>query len=359
MRPHGSDLEKPTIYKVGIVGAGENARDHGRACRNVEQAELVAICDVSEAALRQYGDEFCVSNRYLSLDEMLARESLDLVVVSTWGVHHAEVSNAVARSGKVRAILVEKPISSTAAECEEMITEAREQGVLLAEGFKWRLTPQHLRLDEIIDSGRIGRVMSVQSTLSSPLVHFAPANNWRYDHHRGGGSVYDTAGYLLHFARHVIGTEPRRVYAFGSSSDEFGDVEMSASILLQFPGDASAKLTSSYQYGYCQATEILGTRGWIRMDLPFDQRSVRGQEFVEKEDFSASIQVFLDNFDTELYEFPPVNQFDLQLLHLCECLEGNASHRIPPEFSLGNMRVIDAVFESIRTGQPVDVPLVA
>lgn len=276
MRPHESDLEKPTIYKVGIVGAGENARDHGRACRNVEQAELVAICDVSEAALRQYGDEFGVSNRYLSLDQMLARESLDLVVVSTWGVHHAEVSNAVARSGKVRAILVEKPISSTAAECEEMITAAREQGVLLAEGFKWRLTPQHLRLDEIIDSGRIGRVMSVQSTLSSPLVHFAPANNWRYDHHRGGGSVYDTAGYLLHFARHVIGTEPRRVYAFGSSSDEFGDVEMSASILLQFPGDASAKLTSSYQYGYCQATEILGTRGWIRRDLPFDQRSVRG-----------------------------------------------------------------------------------
>ena len=130
---------------------------------------------------------------------------------------------------------------------------------------------------------------------------------------------------------------------------------MSASIMLQFAGDASARLTFSYQYGYCQATEILGTQGWIRMDLPFDQRSVREQEFVEKEDLPSTIQVFLDNFDTELYEFPPVNQFDLQLGHLCECLDGHASHRIPPEFSLGNMRVIDAVFESIRTGQPVPV----
>ena len=358
MRPHKSDMEKPTIYKVGIVGAGENARDHGRACRNVEQAELVAICDISEAALRRYGDEFGVSNCYPGLEEMLARESLDIVVVSTWGVHHAEVSNAVARSGKVRAILVEKPISATAAECEEMIAVAREHGVLLAEGFKWRHTPQHLRLKEIIDSGRIGQVMSVQSTLSSPIVRFVPAHNWRYNHQRGGGSVFDTAGYLIHFARHVIGAEPRRVYAVGSFA-ELADVEMSASILLQFPGEASAKLTSSYQYGYCQATEILGTRGWIRMDLPFDQRSVRGQEFVEKEDLPASIQVVLDNFEPEVYQFPPVNQFDLQLRHLCECLDSNAAHRIPPEFSLGNMRVIDAVFESIRTGQPVDVPPVA
>ena len=152
-----------------------------------------------------------------------------------------------------------------------------------------------------------------------------------------------------------MGTEPHRVYAFCSFSEQLADVEVSASIMLQFAGDASAKLTSSYQYGYCQATEILGTRGWIRMDLPFDQRSVREQEFVEKEDLSATVQVFLNNFDTEVHEFPPVNQFDLQLRHVCECLDGNASPRIPPEFSLGNMRVIDAVFESIRTGQPVSI----
>ncbi len=343
------------MYRVGIVGTGENARDHGRACASVEQTELVAICDISDTSLMRFGDEFGVSRRYTDLEEMLARESLDVVVVSTWGVHHAEVSNAVARTGKVRAILVEKPISATAAECEGMIATAAENGVLLTEGFKWRHTPQHLRLKEIIDSGRIGRVMSLQSTLSSPLTGFAPADNWRYDRRRGGGSVYDTAGYLIHFARYVLAAEPRRVYAFGSFSEEVADVELSASILLQFPGDVGAKLTSSYEYGYCQATEILGTQGWIRMDLPFDQRSVRGKEFVEKEDLRSRIEVYRDNFDTEAYEFPPVNQFDLQLRHVCECLDGTVSNRIPPEFSLGNMRAVDAVFESIKTGQPVSI----
>ena len=73
-------------YKVGIIGAGENARDHGRACRNLEQVELVAICDISEDALKRFGEEYRVSRRYTSLDDMLSQEDLDIVVISTWGV---------------------------------------------------------------------------------------------------------------------------------------------------------------------------------------------------------------------------------------------------------------------------------
>ena len=92
------------------------------------------------------------------------------------------------------------------------------------------------------------------------------------------------------------------------------------------------------------------------MELPFDQRSVREQEFVDKEDLPATVQVFHDNFNTELYSFTSVNQFDLQLSHLCSCLASDRPHRISPEFSLGNMRTIDAVYESIASGRPVDLP---
>lgn len=343
-------------YRVGIIGAGENARDHGRACRNVDGAELVAICDISAEALQRYGEEFGVSRRYTRVAEMLDQEEPDIVVISTWGVYHAELCKAAAGSGKVRAILVEKPISITAAECEEMIAAARQHGVLLAEGFKWRHDPQHLRVKELVEEGRIGQPMSIHGAFSSPLIRFAAPTNWRYDRARGGGSVFDTAGYLIHLARHLFDDEPRRVYATGSPPIEGADVEMSAAILLEFAGNRTAQLTSSYEYGYCQATHVLGTRGWIRMDLPFDQRSVREQEFVEKEDLPATVQVYHDNFNTEVYRFTSVNQFDLQLSHLCDCLATNRPHRIAPEFSLGNMRTIDAIHASIRSGKPVDLP---
>ena len=289
-------------YKVGIVGAGENARDHGRACRNLEQVELVAICDISEDALKRFGEEYRVSRRYTRLDDMLSEEDLDIVVISTWGVHHAQVSKTVASSGKVRAILVEKPISFTASECEEMIAAARDSNVLLTEGYKFRYNPQHMRVKEIIDSGRIGEIKSVQCTFSSPLVRFTPTTNWRYFRERGGGSVFDAAGYLIHLSNYVISSEPQRIYAVGSFIKSVS-AEMSAVISLEFSGGETALLTSSYQYGYCQSTAILGSCGWIRMDLPFDQRSER-----------EVVHVFHDNFNTEVYRLTPVNEFDLQLV---------------------------------------------
>ena len=131
---------------------------------------------------------------------------------------------------------------------------------------------------------------------------------------------------------------------------------MSATISLEFSGGETALLTSSHQHGYCQSTAILGSRGWIRMDLPFDQRSEREVEFVEKEELSAVIHVFHDNFDTEKYQFTPVNEFDLQLSHICECLDTDSPPLIAPELSLGNMKIIDAVYESINTHEPVDIP---
>ena len=79
---------------------------------------------------------------------------------------------------------------------------------------------------------------------------------------------------------------------------------------------------------------------------------------MEKEDLAATVRVYDDSFDTEVYEFTPRNQdqFDLQLEHLCDAIEKGTLFRIEPEFSLGNMRVLDAIRDSIHTSAPVDVP---
>jgi len=340
--------------RVGIIGTGTIALDHAMTCLNNPKVELTTVCDLSADALAIFGDRFNISKRYTNLEAFLKKEQLDIVIIATWGPSHAEVSIAAAASGNVRAILCEKPIASNATECEAMLTTARENKVLLMEGFKWRHDPQHIKIKELLDSGRIGKIVSVQSTFSSPLVRFAEPDNWRYDRQRGGGSVYDTASYIIHFSRFIIGEEPYRVYAVGNYITS-SDVDMSAAIMLEFPGGATAKLTSSYEYGYCQATEVLGLKGWIRADLPFDQRSVREQEFVEKEDLPATLEIFYDTFDKETLSFTPINQFAMQLDNLVECLETNMHPRIPPEFSLGNMRVIDAVYESMKTKNPIEI----
>ena len=348
------------MLRAAIVGVGENARDHGRACVRSNRVDLASICDVDPTALERFGGEYDVApgSRYADLNEMLTSEQLEVVIVSTWGVHHAAIAKQVAAASGVRAILVEKPISMTAAQCQEMIDAASKHGVVLAEAFKWRHDPQHLRVVQLVREGRIGAVRAIHGFFTSPLVRFADADNWRYDSQKGGGSIYDTASYLVHFSRLMTGTEPTRAFAtaaFAEGRPSRSAAELSAAIALSFADGAVAHLTSSYEYGYCQAVQVVGTEGWIGLDLPFDQRSVREQEFVEKEDLAATVQLHHDSFDSETYRFAPRNQFDLQLDHLCDAAEGSTAFRIEPEFSLGNMRALDAVRASIDAGAPVAV----
>ena len=132
-----------TPYRVGLVGTGGIANAHGGACQEAPSAELAAICDVSENALAGFGERFNVKpeNRYLSLAEMLDSENLDIAIICTWGAYHAEVGIQIAESQQVKAILCEKPFTSTAAEAEAFVGAAQENGVLVAEAFKFRHHP--------------------------------------------------------------------------------------------------------------------------------------------------------------------------------------------------------------------------
>merc|ERR1712098_468014 len=70
----------------------------------------------------------------------------------------------LASSGRVKAILCEKPFTSTGAEAKRMVAAAKDNDVLLAEAFKFRHHPMHLKAHELIDSGTIGEVMNIRST---------------------------------------------------------------------------------------------------------------------------------------------------------------------------------------------------
>src|ERR1044071_1618516 len=105
---------------VCIVGAGGISRQHARACREAEGVTLTAVCDISREAADRFGEQWDVppARRYVSLDALLETEAPDIAVVATWGVTHAETGIRLARSGRVRAILCEKPFTSTGEEAE-------------------------------------------------------------------------------------------------------------------------------------------------------------------------------------------------------------------------------------------------
>ena len=189
---------------------------------------------------------------------------------------HAETGIRLARSGRVRAILCEKPFTPAAGEAGALVAAARERGVLLAEAFKFRHHPAHLELKARVDAGAIGELVTVRSTFcqtGDPAAR-RPENNWRWDRARGGGSIYDLACYGIHHARFVFGAEPLRVFA---SAQIEGEVDIAASLQLVFPGRARRALLSvGHNLWRAHYVEVTGTAGTAALREPLEQRGPAG-----------------------------------------------------------------------------------
>jgi predicted dehydrogenase len=327
-----------SAYRVALVGAGGISRAHSQACSLTDRAHLVAVSDVSQASLDRYREQFPeVPATYLELDRMLAREGIDIAIICTWGAHHAAVGERLARSGKVRAILCEKPFTQTAREAEHLVAAANDSGTIVMEAFKFRHHPLHLKARALIDAGRIGVPLTVRSTFCTGggRVGRTPEMNWRFNRQRGGGSIFDLGCYNIHHARWIFGTEPVAVFASARRGVEVDDA---ATIQLVFPHGGSAQITVAFDSWASQTVEIMGTTGSLRTDRAWNN-----------ENRSVSLERDTKGLRKRLH-FAPVFQFQLQLEHLCEVLDGTTEARIPAHNSIDQMKVIDAVYESIERG---------
>ncbi len=334
--------------KMAIVGTGGIAQAHAQTAASVESVEIVAVCDISAEAAERFAAAHQVDSFYTDVDSLVQAQEIDVAAVCTWGSLHAEISNQLARSGRVRAVLCEKPISQNAAECTEMIAVAEESGVLLAEAFKFRHHPLHLKMKDLVEKGAVGEVRAIRSTFlarTRPRDQMRPEMGWRYDPARGGGCVYDLGCYNIHHARFITDLEPTTVFARGVRHPVCG-IHDQVAILLDFPGGVTAEISAGYRFHYSQDVEIHGTEGNLRVERAWNNDNM--PTAVE-----ARFDLGPKPGRQERYEWPEQDDMALQLRHVVDCLEHGVAHRIQPQNSLGQMRVIDAVFESLESGNPV------
>lgn len=336
--------------KVIIIGAGGISYQHAEACRQLEAVELTAVCDVKREAADALADKYDVKARYDDLDKLLAAESADVAVVATWGRYHADVTARLARSGKVRGILCEKPLAMDANEAAEMARVARERGVLLAEAFRLRHQPIHFRAIELLRSGRIGEVRHVRNAMMSitPPDRRRPELNWRFNKPAGGGVTFDIGCYAINHIRWALDAEPETVHAIGRWG-EASQVDEHVVAHATFPGGQTAEWCVSWQAGPRHAAEVYGTTGMLRLERAWG---------IDEQGPTAIEIVGIDG-SREVEELQPVRQFQLQLAHIRDVLATGGPHRLPPSDSIAQMAVIDAVYESLRTGQVARVKVTA
>ncbi len=153
--------------RVGVVGTGIWGAAHVRAYSQHPSAELVAVCDLDEARARKVAAEWRVPAAYTSVEEMLRHEKLDGVSVATPDNAHASVVCACAAAGV--HVLVEKPLATTVAECEQMIEAAEKHGVHLMVDWHNRWNPPCYATWKAIRDGELGDVRYIYYRLSDTV----------------------------------------------------------------------------------------------------------------------------------------------------------------------------------------------
>jgi predicted dehydrogenase len=317
--------------RFGVLGAANIAvKKVIPAMKNCVRAEVVAIAsrtlDKAEAAARELG----IPKAYGSYEALLADPDIDAIYNPLPNHLHAPWSIKAAEAGK--HVLCEKPIALSVAECRQMIAARDRTGVQMAEAFMVAVHPQWLRAREIARSGRIGQLRSIVASYS---YHNVDPANVRNVPEWGGGGVMDIGCYPIFISRWMFGEEPKRILA-SVERDPVMKTDRLASAVLQFPS-GNAIFTCSTQLVPYQMVQIMGTKGRIEMEIPFNappDRPCRIRIDDGSDLFGAGIQV---------EEFPVCDQYTAQGDAFAAAVQDGAPVPVPLEFSLGNMAAIENI----------------
>ena len=194
----------------GILSTADIARAKvipGSAGQVARRSVAIASRDGERAAV--VADELGIPRAHRSYEALLADPEVDAVYIPLPNHLHAEWTIAAARAGK--HVLCEKPLAMTAADAERMVAVCRAEGVHLMEAFMYRLHPSWVAVRELVASGRIGRLVAVDSWFS--FFNDDPSNI-RNKREAGGGALFDVGCYCVNLSRMLFDAEPIAVDAW-------------------------------------------------------------------------------------------------------------------------------------------------
>ncbi|MGA3024203.1 MAG: Gfo/Idh/MocA family oxidoreductase [Bryobacteraceae bacterium] len=328
----------PNKVRWGVLGAANIAlkkvipgMQRGQWC------DIAAIASRDLARARAAAASAGIPKAFGSYEELLADPAIEAVYIPLPNHLHVPWSIRAAEAGK--HVLCEKPIGLNADEVRLLLEARQRTGVRIGEAFMVRTHPQWLRAREIVREGGIGELRAVVGAFS---YFNRDASNIRNIAEWGGGALMDIGCYPIVTSRFLYGAEPRRVAGLLNRDPEM-HVDRLTSALLEFP-TGHAVFTCSTQMTPWQRMQILGTKGRIEMEIPFNAPSDRpARIFIDSDGdlFGAGIRV---------EEFPVCDQYGIQGDLFSLAIREGGEVPTPLEESLRNMAVLDAVFRSAASG---------
>jgi predicted dehydrogenase len=306
-----------------------------------EHCEIRAIASRSLEKGRKLADQFGIPKAYGSYEELLADPEIEAIYNPLPNHEHVPMTLAAARAGK--HVLCEKPVALTAKEAEQLREVADK--VHIMEAFMVRFHPQWLSVRDRLRAGELGDVRSIHSYFS---YFNTDAGNIRNMADIGGGALYDIGCYPIVTARFLFGCEPLRAIALVDRDPVFKTDRM-VSGMLDFGGGRRLDFTVSTQSVTYQRVQVCGTKKRIEIQIPFNA-PLGGATDVLTDDGSR-----LDLGSTSTETIPACDMYTLEIDAFSRVVRGEIPLPYGVEDAILNMRVIDALFASEKTGAWVNV----
>jgi predicted dehydrogenase len=294
--------------------------------------EIRAIASRSLSAARTAARKLGIPVAYGSYEELLDDPEIDAVYNPLPNHLHVPLTMAAANKGK--HVLCEKPIALTAAEAATLRTVPGN--ILIAEAFMVRAHPQWIRARDMVRKGKIGRLVAVQALFS---YFNTDPKNVRNMADIGGGAAYDIGCYPIVVGRYIFGAEPLRVVSVIDRDPTF-HTDRTTSALIDFGEGRHLTFTASTQAAPYQRVNILGTKGRIEIEIPFN--APQGE----------TTRIYLDDgrklgdASAKKIKIAKVDQYQLQAELFSRAIRGKEKLEFGVEDAILQMRVLDALFRS-------------
>lgn len=344
--------------KVGIIGTGSISECHMTGYKALDNVEIYAVCDVNGPRVEAYAKKHDVKHTFTDYNELLKLSELDAVSVCTWNSAHAPVAIAALKAGK--HVLCEKPMAINSKEAIEMEKAAKDSGKLLMIGFVRRFGNDAKILKDFIDNGMMGEIYYAKA---SYLRRFGFPGGWFGDKKRsGGGPLIDLGVHVIDLVRFLM-NKPKAVSVTGATFSKLGardnikqekayvsadagdtfDVEDMAVAMIKFDNGAVLSVETSFSLNTKTDSgniELFGTKSGAKLDPKLEFYSEMNNYLV---DVTPAHDTAL-NFN---------GLFENEIAHFVDCISKGTKCISPAEDGVEIMKILDAVYESARTGKEV------
>lgn len=250
--------------KFAIVGCGRIAARHAEHI--LTYGRLTAVCDVVAEKATLFAAQF-QSKAYFTIESLLQHESPDVVSICSPNGLHARHTIAALQAGC--HVLCEKPMAISVQDCHAMIREAEKMNRRLFVVKQNRFNPPVMALKQLVEEGRLGRLLSVQVNCFWNRNDTYYADNWRGTKNMDGGTLFTQFSHFIDLLHWLLG-DVKKVAAFTKNSNHRNSIEFEDQgvVIMEFDNGVQGGLhytVNSYGKNMEGSITLLGEKGTVKV----------------------------------------------------------------------------------------------